>query len=256
MGWGLSTGPSWEPATGPWDPRAPLRQGHRPHHAVLGLGQGHLHLLGPRVVPGRPRPEVHQLLLLPLEPIGHRLDGSGPLLPAGCSGEAPSPPRSPGQPCMLRVLHAGDPEAQAPSRVATLPARTWASGFYNGLGRPPQVLPLLGGLHVEGALDDRGPLQTPDDERVGPGPLCLHQLALWRGPAGQRGRSTPRPRPLTPAPDPPMGTRSPAHALLRARPWLPKALPMLGSGPAHTLLWTCPCPRTGGPDPARGPGRP
>lgn len=39
-------------------------------------------------------------------------------------------------------------------------------------------LPLLGGLHVEGALDDSGPLQAADDKCVGLGPFCLHQLAL------------------------------------------------------------------------------
>lgn len=40
------------------------------------------------------------------------------------------------------------------------------------------ALPLLGGLHVEGPLDDSGPLQAADDECVGLGPLRLHQLAL------------------------------------------------------------------------------
>jgi len=39
-------------------------------------------------------------------------------------------------------------------------------------------LPLLGGLHVEGALDDSGPLQAADDKCVGLGPFRLHQLAL------------------------------------------------------------------------------
>lgn len=39
-------------------------------------------------------------------------------------------------------------------------------------------LPLLGGLHVEGTLDDSGPLQAADDECVGLGPFRLHQLAL------------------------------------------------------------------------------
>lgn len=53
-------------------------------------------------------------------------------------------------------------------------------------------LPLLGGLHVEGALDDSGPLQAADDECVGLGPFRLHQLALWpqtgREGAGEEGR--------------------------------------------------------------------
>lgn len=39
-------------------------------------------------------------------------------------------------------------------------------------------LPFLGGLHVEGALDDSGPLQAADDECVGFGPFRLHQLAF------------------------------------------------------------------------------
>lgn len=39
-------------------------------------------------------------------------------------------------------------------------------------------LPFLRGLHVEGALDDSGPLQAADDKCVGLGPFRLHQLAL------------------------------------------------------------------------------
>lgn len=93
--------PRFRAGAGRWgvggcDSRAPGRAGA--HHAVLGLGQRHLHLLGPRVLARRARPEVHRLLLLPLEPIGHRLDGGGPLLPAGCSGETPALPRARGLP--------------------------------------------------------------------------------------------------------------------------------------------------------------
>lgn len=40
------------------------------------------------------------------------------------------------------------------------------------------LLPLLGGLHMEGTLDDSGPLQAADDECVGLGSFCLHQLAF------------------------------------------------------------------------------
>lgn len=47
-------------------------------------------------------------------------------------------------------------------------------------------LPLLRGLHVEGALDDSGPLQAADDKCVGLGTLRLHQLALWPQPGRVR----------------------------------------------------------------------
>lgn len=45
-----------------------------------------------------------------------------------------------------------------------------------------KLLPLLLGVYVKGPLNNRGPLQTPDDERVGPGAFCLHQLALYEVP--------------------------------------------------------------------------
>lgn len=38
--------------------------------------------------------------------------------------------------------------------------------------------PLVRRVHVEGPLDDGGPLQAADDEGVGLGPLCLHQLTF------------------------------------------------------------------------------
>lgn len=41
------------------------------------------------------------------------------------------------------------------------------------------VLPLLVAVHVKGALNNWGPLQTTNDKSVGPGALCLHQLAFY-----------------------------------------------------------------------------
>lgn len=41
------------------------------------------------------------------------------------------------------------------------------------------VLPLLVAVYMEGALDNGGPLQATDDKCVGPGSLCLHQLAFY-----------------------------------------------------------------------------
>lgn len=42
------------------------------------------------------------------------------------------------------------------------------------------ALPFFVAVYVEGAFDNRGPLQAADDKRVGPGPLRLHQLAFYR----------------------------------------------------------------------------
>lgn len=42
-------------------------------------------------------------------------------------------------------------------------------------------LPFLAAVHVKSALDNRGPLEAADDERVGPGTLRLHQLTLYTG---------------------------------------------------------------------------
>lgn len=40
------------------------------------------------------------------------------------------------------------------------------------------LLPLLVAVYVEGALDYGSPLQATNDKCVGPGSLCLHQLAF------------------------------------------------------------------------------
>lgn len=41
-----------------------------------------------------------------------------------------------------------------------------------------RVTPLIGRVHVECPLNNRCPLQTADDERVGLRPLRLHQLTF------------------------------------------------------------------------------
>lgn len=77
---------------------------------------------------------------------------------------------SPSATVWMAVVHSSLWEAQV--RPPALPG---ARGLP---GAAPTLLPLLGSLHVERALDDCGPLQAADNEGVGPRPLRLHQLAF------------------------------------------------------------------------------
>lgn len=52
----------------------------------------------------------------------------------------------------------------------------WVRNKNSNSGR--RYSPLVRRVHVEGPLDDSGPLQAADDEGVGLGPLCLHQLTF------------------------------------------------------------------------------
>lgn len=47
-------------------------------------------------------------------------------------------------------------------------------------------LPVIMVVYMEGAFNNRGPLQASDDERIGPWPLRLHQLAFWRPPKSNK----------------------------------------------------------------------
>jgi len=66
------------------------------------------------------------------------------------------------------------------SLPARINAMCYLSRIPKGMGHPVH-LPLLRRVHVEGPLNDCRPLQASDDERVGPRPLGLHQLALCEG---------------------------------------------------------------------------
>lgn len=47
-------------------------------------------------------------------------------------------------------------------------------------------LPVIMVVYMEGAFNNRGPLQASDDKRIGPRPLCFHQLAFWRPPKNNK----------------------------------------------------------------------
>lgn len=53
------------------------------HHFCTGFGHGDLHLLGAAAVTRRAKFDLHGflVLLLTLQAVGHRLDGSHPFLP-------------------------------------------------------------------------------------------------------------------------------------------------------------------------------
>jgi len=46
-------------------------------------------------------------------------------------------------------------------------------------------LPFLIGVYMEGSLNHRSPLQTPNDKRVGLGTLRFHQLAFYEAQTNQ-----------------------------------------------------------------------
>lgn len=177
-----------------------------PYHFVSRFGQVDLHVHGVRR-------GIHHLFFLFLEALRHCLDGFGPFFPARDAGRrtdyiSPFSTMRARQPNHVIVFLSTGRQFQE----WALPKSQWtlrwcaamikctyfvhastfkwllncAEPFEQEEDTFAPHLPLLGGLHVEGALDDSGPLQAADDECVGLGPLRLHQLALWPQPGRVR----------------------------------------------------------------------